>query len=134
MTTDNDLTAEQYQAYLQTGQLPDDKKGKKRHKYHAQPQEYDGHKFASKAEMRRYIELKQMQHHGMIRNLVLQPRYPLRVKGVLVTTYVADFRYQDVEPGDTIVEDVKGFVTDVYRLKRKLMHVIHGIQIQEFRP
>lgn len=45
-------------------------------------------------------------------------------------TYVADFR---VTFGDGRVEviDVKGMKTDVYKIKRKLMLKVHGIQIKE---
>lgn len=45
--------------------------------------------------------------------------------------YVADFVYFDKEKGELVVEDVKGVKTDVYKLKRKLMRSIYGIEIQE---
>lgn len=34
--------------------------------------------------------------------------------------YVADFKYFDKAKGRTVVEDVKGYKTDVYKIKRKL--------------
>lgn len=105
----------------------------KRHKYGAKKITIDGHTFPSLAEGRRYEELKLMQQQGHIKHLTLQPRYQIRIDGVLVTTYVADFRYQDVETGETVVEDVKGFKTPVYKLKRKLMQVVNGIEIQEIQ-
>lgn len=61
-------------------------------------------------------------------------------------TYMADFVYQvpvhnQFENSDghivfqdgyeTVVEDVKGCKTDVYRLKKKLMLFVHGIRIKE---
>lgn len=107
-------------------------KGRK-HKYGAIPAEEDGHKFPSQAEWRRYKELKLLKKGGVIRDLELQPRYPLRVNGILVTTYVADFRYWDNEKEEQVVEDVKGVVTDVYRLKKKLMCAVHGIDVVEVR-
>lgn len=45
--------------------------------------------------------------------------------------YIADFVYTDVASGQTIVEDVKGVRTDVYKIKKKLMLWIHGIKIIE---
>lgn len=45
--------------------------------------------------------------------------------------YIADFVYRDLETGETVVEDVKGMRTDVYRIKRKLMLYIHGIRVRE---
>ena len=105
----------------------------KRHKYGAKPVTIDGHRFPSQAEGRRYEELKLLRDNGAIKGLELQPRYKIRIGGIHVTTYVADFRYVDIETGETVVEDVKGFVTDVYKLKKKLVKAVHGIEIQEIR-
>ena len=44
-------------------------------------------------------------------------------------TYIADFVYH--EGKKEIVEDVKGYQTDVYKLKKRLMWVVHGIEIRE---
>lgn len=44
--------------------------------------------------------------------------------------YVADFVYKDGH-GRTVVEDAKGYRTDVYKLKKKLMLYVHGIEIME---
>jgi hypothetical protein len=48
-------------------------------------------------------------------------------------SYVADFVYVDAETGKTVVEDVKSPATRTpeYRIKRKLMLWIYGIQIKE---
>lgn len=43
--------------------------------------------------------------------------------------YIADFVY--TENGKRIVEDTKGFKTDVYKIKRKLMLYKYGIRIRE---
>lgn len=44
--------------------------------------------------------------------------------------YVADFVYTDAD-GRTVVEDVKGFRTKEYLIRRKLMLFRYGIRIQE---
>lgn len=44
-------------------------------------------------------------------------------------TYVADFVFP--EKGRLHVVDAKGWRTEVYRLKKKLMLLVHGIQIEE---
>jgi len=44
--------------------------------------------------------------------------------------YIADFVYKDDE-GKTVVEDAKGVLTPVYKLKRHLMMHVHGIKINE---
>ncbi len=99
-------------------------------KYRAKRTEIDGHKFASKMEGRRYLILKDMQKRGEISNLTLQPRFRLEVNGVKICDYIADFRYLD-ESGNEVIEDVKGAITPVYRVKRNLMAACHGITILE---
>lgn len=100
-------------------------------KYHAIPTEVEGIRFASRMEARRYQELRLLEGAGEIRDLEVQPRYPLRVNGRLICTYVADFRYWDVREGRQIVEDAKGVRTSTYKIKAKLMAACHGITVRE---
>ena len=100
-----------------------------RSKYSNQPIEVDGIKFASKKEAKRYGELTMLVKAGAIKDLELQPRYPIIINGIKVTTYVADFRYAN--RWGTVVEDTKGYKTDVYKIKKKLMSAVHGIEIEE---
>jgi hypothetical protein len=53
----------------------------------------------------------------------------LAVNGIAICRYRADFVY--VESGKRIVEDTKGMRTDVYKLKKKMMLAILGIDIKE---
>lgn len=87
--------------------------------------------FASKAEAKRYGELKLMERANEIEGLELQPKYDLIVCGMMVCRYIADFRYRDRRTGEEIVEDVKGVKTREYRIKAKLMKAVHGIEITE---
>ena len=109
------------------------------HKYRAVPTTVHGFRFASKAEARRYQELLLLGMAGEIRNLELQPRFDLHVNGVKVSTYVADFRYQERQHSaytlkwHDFVEDVKGVRTPVYRMKQKHMVAEYGITIREVR-
>jgi hypothetical protein len=91
--------------------------------------EVDGIKFHSAKEARRYGELKILQAAGEIRALMLQPRFKLAVNGQHVTTYVADFIYD--QGGKTVVEDVKGYKTELYKLKAKLFAAVHGFDVTE---
>ena len=86
--------------------------------------------FDSLKESRRYRDLKLLQSAGKIVDLDVQIKYLLTVNGEKVGTYVADFTYE-LPDGTQVVEDVKGFKTPVYRLKKRLMKAIHGITIQE---
>ena len=85
----------------------------------------DGIKFDSKKEGLHYLELKRKQELGKIFDLELQPSFILQEKfkrdgkTYRPITYIADFKY--VEDGKVIVEDVKGFKTKEYMLKKKLL-------------
>lgn len=98
-------------------------------KYRSIPVEVDGIRFASKKEARRYQVLKARWDAGEIIGLVTQPRYVLKVNGEKVGTYVGDFLY--IEDGREVLEDVKGVRTPIYRLKKKLMKALYGIDILE---
>ena len=80
--------------------------------------------FDSKKEARRYDSLILMAKQGHIKNLTLQPEYEIiptcKHNGATLRKikYIADFRYE--KDGKTIIEDVKGFRTDVYQLKKRL--------------
>jgi hypothetical protein len=78
--------------------------------------------FDSKKEALRYKELKLLEDSNIIMNLARQVPFELVPKqnGERAVKYIADFVYINVQTGVTIVEDVKGFKTDVYKIKRKL--------------
>ena len=98
--------------------------------------EIDGIRFASQKEGYRYVELKYLQRLGVISDLRLQVKFELipkmkseKGKVIQPLTYIADFVY--TENGKQIVEDVKGYKTKVYEIKKKLMRYVHGIEIKE---
>lgn len=104
-------------------------------KFHAKKTTVDGITFDSRKEADRYLTLKAMEEEGLIRDLRRQVRYELvpafDVDGrhYRPVFYVADFVY--VEDDKTVVEDVKGMRTDVYRLKSKLFARRYGMNIRE---
>lgn len=92
----------------------------------------DGVRFASKAEARRYCELRLLEKAGEIRELELQPKFPLYAFcGGCVGHYIADFRYRAGTRGVLIIEDVKGVKTAMYRWKKKHFELQYGLQITE---
>lgn len=99
---------------------------------------YNG--YDSKREAKRATELKLLEKAGVISHLQEQVVYELIPSQYRIVNgkkkcveramkYIADFQY--VENGETVVEDVKGFRTEVYKMKKKLMLFIHDIQIKE---
>ena len=118
------------------------------HKYRAKPTEVDGIRFASQKEARRYQELKLLEKAGKIEGLELQPRFPLYAQStsgylrravstatdpklLKVGEYRADFKYLDGRTVPYVVEDVKGFQTELYKWKKKHTEIQYGIEIRE---
>ena len=107
----------------------------RRGKYNANGQRIDGHWFASQSEAKRYEQLKRLVEAGKIENLELQPSYPVIHLGHPITTYRADFRYLIMDEigrvQSLVVEDVKGMITDVYHIKKKLVEAQYQLKINE---
>lgn len=121
-----------------------------RSKYGAKKVTVDGITFDSKKEANRWCELRLMERAGVITGLERQVKFVLipsqreKVERYSKTgkrlsddfrcverevSYVADFVYY--QDGKMVVEDTKGFKTDAYIIKRKLMRYVHGIAIKE---
>ena len=104
-------------------------------KYHAKKAVYNGIKFDSKKEMNYFIKLKALESNKTIWNLELQkkyelqPKYKINNRTVRSIYYTADFVYEDSD-GIHVV-DVKGYKTDVYKLKKKLFEYKYNIEIEE---
>jgi hypothetical protein len=91
----------------------------------------DGITFDSHKEAVRYAELRLLEKGGVIRDLRRQERFEIVPKSRhgRALYYVADFVY--VENDKTVVEDVKGVRTPIYRLKKRLVAERYGIEIKE---
>ena len=109
----------------------------------AKKQKYNnvGHGTSNK-EKNRGAVLELMQRQGLISGLQKQVVYSLIPAHYDVVdgkrkcieracTYRADFVYFDERTKQLVVEDTKGFKTEVYKIKRKLMLHEHGIKIKE---
>lgn len=110
-----------------------------KNKFKAKKQTIDGITFASRAEARRYGELKILERAGKVSALQLQVPFVL-APAVLIRganrkspaiRYFADFVYMSAG-GDVIIEDVKGMLTPAYRIKRHLM-ALRGLHITEVK-
>ena len=128
------LSEEEYRALI--GGTPPIKP-KKAAKYKNERTEIDGHKFDSIKEAEYYVILKDREKKGEIRYLKLQ--YPVEIqpsftdkqgKRIRAITYRADFYFYDCTLKSWRIIDVKGFKTDVYLLKKKLL-AYKGIYIEE---
>lgn len=86
----------------------------------------DGIVFASKAEAARYLELKTLRAGGAVRFFLRQ--VPFHLPGD--TRYLLDFLvfWSD---GHQSFEDVKGARTEVFKLKRRQVADLYGVEIEE---
>ncbi len=84
-------------------------------KYKNKKTEVDGIVFDSKAEAKRYEELKLLKKHKLIQGFARQPSFLLPGN----IRYRPDFIVCDLN-GEITVEDVKGFETKEFKLKKKL--------------
>jgi len=96
------------------------------HKLHARPTELDGIRFASKKEARRYADLMLAKKSGDV--IFFLRQVPFHLPGR--TKYYADFLVFWAD-GTVTVEDVKGFRTKDYKMKKRQVEEIYPIEITE---
>lgn len=89
---------------------------KRPHKYRAKPTIYNGVRYDSKAEAARAAQLDMLVRSGDVESWERQPKFLLGEPGV---KYVADFMVA-YSNGQRIVEDVKGYETALFKLKKAL--------------
>lgn len=105
-----------------------------RSKYGNVVTEYLGYTFHSKKEADYARTLDQMKRarkaEERVKEWFPQISLDIIVEGKKICKYIADFM---VEYADGHIEyiDVKGFRTDVYKIKKKLVEAIYGIKIIE---
>ncbi len=94
-----------------------------------------GHMHDSMKEAAKCDDLCAQEERGEITHLVQQPAFTVEIDGVAVCTYKADFGYRMADSGLPIVLDVKGMMTPLFRLKKKLVEATHpGVVITIWPP
>ena len=131
-----------------------------RNKFGARIVEVDGYRFASKAEARRYEELRLLNETDEIKEFIVHPSYALYAPVLpadiapeewgatlrlcpgewgpsciakRIGRYTADFAYYAAD-GTPVVEDVKGGKatrTEAYRLRVKIFEANYGVKVTE---
>jgi len=106
----------------------------KRSKYRNKPVVIDGRRYASEREAAYCENLILLEKAGKIGGLEFQKRFPLLgPKGAVICTYVADACFWDHEQDRFRVIDVKGYETKEFKLKRKMMRALKGIEVEVVR-
>lgn len=96
------------------------------HKFHAKQTEIDGIKFASKKESKYYQNLKIRQKAGDI--LFFLRQVPLHLPGNII--YRCDF-LEFHKNGIVEFVECKGFKTEGYKIKKRLVESTYPIKIKE---
>lgn len=110
---------------------------KPRNKYGAKKVRLDGYVFDSKLEASRYAVLLRRLRAGEIRTLEVHPKFPIHIRGILssdyiaVGEYIADFSYRDMAAEKMVIEDAKGVRTALYQFKKRCVEAQYGIKIVE---
>lgn len=98
-------------------------------KYHNIKTVVNGITFDSKREAFYYNLYRKLEKAKKIFNLQRQIPYVFKLNDKKIFTYKADFQYTDLDD-KTHVIDVKGVLTPVFRLKKKLIEAQHNIEIE----
>jgi hypothetical protein len=97
-----------------------------RHKFNAVRVEYDGIKFSSKREGNYYLTLMQAQKAGEL--LFFLRQVPFHLPGGV--RYVCDFQ-EFWKDGSVRFVDSKGFKTESYKAKKKMVEALFPVTILE---
>ena len=106
----------------------------KKAKYGNKPVVIDGRRYASELEATHCLKLIEREEKGEIGGLELQRRFKiLGNNGEVICVYVADAAFWDHKEDRFRVLDFKGFETEVFKLKRKMMRALKGIDVEVVR-
>ncbi len=81
----------------------------------------------STGEYHRWCDLIVLEHAKHITELQRQVKYGFSIDGRHIFNWFADFVYW--EDGTPVVEDFKGYQTDISKLKHKIIEAQYGIKI-----
>ena len=121
-----ELKANPYVSSFHLPEINDDKQARNS-KYNSYTVTIDNISFQSIMESRFYLRLLEMKAEGKIKSFSMQVTYELQPKfkdkftgkAVRAITYIADFVVIDSK-NNTMVIDVKGKETDVFKIKKKM--------------
>ena len=109
----------------------------KRNKFHAKKIIIDGEKFDSRAEAKRWQELKLLERAGEITHLERHPVFRLvcacgcevKTSRGSIAKYTADDGYRDKQ-GKRHVEDVKGVITEAAKLRIAVAEAFYKMKVE----
>lgn len=97
---------------------------KSANKYNSTSHEYNGRVYHSKAEAGWAQNYDLMLKSGELTEVIPQYKIPLDVNGKHICNYIIDFKLTHAD-GEEEYAEIKGFDTDTWRLKFKLLEALH---------
>lgn len=101
-------------------------------KYHASSTEYNGRVYHSKFEAQYARDLDLMIKAKKVIEWTPQVKISLDVNGYHICNYICDFKVI-MKDGSIQLHEVKGFETDMFRMKRKLLEATYLIEHPEIK-
>jgi len=95
----------------------------KRNKFNAKKQNYNGKNYDSQKEANYAMELDWRKKAGEIKKITPQYKLDLTVNGIHIANYFMDFKVELID-GTIEMHEVKGFETDLWRIKWRLAKAI----------
>ncbi len=97
---------------------------KKRNKFSAVKKSYNGRTYHSALEADYAMQLDLRKKAGEIKEIIPQYKISIDINGVHITNYFMDFKV--ILPGEEIeMHEVKGFETDLWRIKWRLARALN---------
>lgn len=93
-------------------------------KYNASRASHNGYVYASQMERDYAVNLDLRVHVGELKSWRRQVSVPLVVEGKMVCRYIVDF-VEEYPDGSEVWVEVKGFPTDIWKLKAALFRVLY---------
>ena len=93
-------------------------------KFNAKSQTYNGRNYHSKKEADYAMELDWLKKAKQIKTITPQFKISLDINGVHIANYFMDFKV-DLPDGRIEMHEVKGFETDVWRMKWRLAKALY---------
>lgn len=96
-----------------------------RNKYNSKRSSFNGRTYDSALECNYAMQLDLRQKAGEIREIIPQFKLELYVAGIHICNYYVDFKVI-LENGDEEYHEVKGYETEVWKIKWKIAKALYG--------
>jgi hypothetical protein len=95
--------------------------------------DYDGHRFHSEGELKRYLGLRELVKSGRLTHFEVHPVIPLVVNQIHVAEYIPTFRFTDqAHHVERCVQVLSRPATPVLHLKMALFEALFALPVERW--